>query len=164
MCAGRRCGPVFVCGVLCVRYRILHGCLSMVSFPCFCGLPEDLLYLLTSCRFDREVLAWFLSWVQEARPSISSLTSSQILFGFATESRVPLVYSALLGVLRHHIWLSRNNQRCEDIAPDVGVLLHKAKSTFRFLRYLRLRSMTGSTFLVDLSHKLFYVWESVFCW
>ena len=104
-----------------------------VNPSCFCGLPEDLLHLLTSCRFAREVLAWFLSRVQEARPSISSLTSSQILFGFATESRVPLVYSALLGVLRHHIWLSRNNQRFEDIAPDVGVLLHKAKSTFRFL-------------------------------
>ena len=41
-----------------------------VNPSCFCGLPEDLLHLLTSCRFAREVLAWFLSRVQEARPSI----------------------------------------------------------------------------------------------
>ena len=70
-----------------------------VNPSCFCGLPEDLLQLFTSCRFAREVLDSFLSRVQEAHPSTSSFTSSQILFGFSTESRVPLVYTALLGVL-----------------------------------------------------------------
>ena len=61
------------------------------------------------------------------------LTDVEILFGFSTTSRVPLVFTTLLGVLRHHIWLARNSHRFDGVAPNVPATLRKARSTFRFL-------------------------------
>ena len=67
------------------------------------------------------------------RPSRTSISLSEILFGFSEDSHLPIVFTALLGVLRHHIWLARNSHRFEHIPPDAHVALRKSKSTFRFL-------------------------------
>ena len=99
----------------------------------FCGQPEDLVHMFTSCHFAMAVLDWFLIQLRKFRPSVTSLPASTILFGFPSRSKIPVVFSALLGVLRHHIWLARNSYRFENVPPDVVVTLRKARSTFRFL-------------------------------
>ncbi len=104
-----------------------------VNPACFCGLPEDLVHLFSTCHFSRELLDWFLVQLRRFRPSRTSISISEILFGFSGDSHIPIVFTALLGVLRHHIWLTRNNHRFEHIPPDAHVALRKTKSTFRFL-------------------------------
>jgi hypothetical protein len=120
-----------------------------VNPDCFCGLPEDLLHLFARCQVARDVLDWFVLRVQASCPSVTSLSLSDILFGFSSASPVPVVYNALLGILRHQIWLSRNRQRFEGIDPDVAVLLRKAKSTFRFLVRMHKRQCPRQRFIED---------------
>ena len=99
---------------------------------CFCQQPETLIHLFVTCPFAREIFLWFLSQFRKFN-HVTALTSGEILFGFPSSSRVPVVFSALMGVLRHHIWLTRNRHRFESIPPDVPDTLCKARSTFRFL-------------------------------
>ena len=76
----------------------------------FCGQPENLLHLFILCPFATEILNWFLVQFRKWKPA-GVHTDTEILFGFSTTSRVPLVFTALLGVLRHRIWLARNSHR-----------------------------------------------------
>ena len=96
----------------------------------FCGETESLLHLFTLCPFALDVLTCFEVQYQKYDPA-ATLTAAQILFGLP--SNVPIVFTALLGVLRHHVWLGRNNHRFENVSPDVQLTIQKAKSTFRFL-------------------------------
>jgi hypothetical protein len=72
---------------------------------------------------------------------------SNILFGFSPTSHVPAVFTALLGVLRHSIWLNRNAQRFDHVAPDVTTTLKKAKTTFRFLVRMHKRHCPRDRFI-----------------
>ncbi len=94
-----------------------------VNPVCFCGLPEDLVHIFTTCHFAWKLLDWFLVLLRRFRPSRTSISISEILFGFSVDSHLPIVFTALLGVLRHF----------EHIPPDAHVALQKTKSTFRFL-------------------------------
>ena len=78
-----------------------------------------------------EVLNWFLQ--RQFRPSVTSLPASDILFGFSLHPDIPVVFSALLGVLRHHIWLARNRSRFHQVPPDSLVTWKNVRCTFRFL-------------------------------
>jgi hypothetical protein len=89
---------------------------------CFCGQHESLLHLFTTCPFAIEVLDWFVSQLWKLN-NLVVLSDCEILFGFLPSSGVPVVFTALLGVLRHHMWL----------ALDSFKTLKKAKSTFHFL-------------------------------
>ncbi len=53
-----------------------------VNPACFCGLPEDLVHLFSTCHFSRELLDWFLVQLRRFRPSRTSISISEILFGF----------------------------------------------------------------------------------
>ncbi|CAB4044703.1 Hypothetical predicted protein [Paramuricea clavata] len=64
---------------------------------------------------------------------LAALSDRDILFGLLPSSGIPVVFTALLGVLRHHVWLAHNSHRFENIAPDSDTMLKKAKSTFLFL-------------------------------
>ena len=116
-----------------------------VNPSCFCGQPETLIHLFTTCPLARDVFTWFNSQLRKYSPSVN-LTNGDILFGFSSASRVPVVFSALLGVLRHHLWLSRNNHRFENIPPCAHDTLRKAKSTFRFLVRLQKRNLPTDQF------------------
>jgi exonuclease III len=99
---------------------------------CFCGQPESLVHLFTSCTLATEILSWFMLQLRK-HSSLVVLTDAQILFGFTSSSHTPIVFTALLGVLRHHMWLARNSHRFDGIHPFVPDILKKARSTFRFL-------------------------------
>jgi hypothetical protein len=118
-------------GILPTTDRLARFGMNVNPF-CFCGQHESLLHLFTACAFATEVLDWFVSQLRKFN-NLAVLSDCEILFGFLPSSDVPVVFTALLGVLRHHIWLARNNHRFENIAPDSFETLKKAKSTFRFL-------------------------------
>ena len=99
---------------------------------CFCGQDESLLHLFTTWPFATEVLDLFVSQLRKFN-RLAVLSDRDILFGLLPSSGVPEVSTALLGVLRHHMWLARNSHRFENIATDSCTTLKKAKSTFRFL-------------------------------
>ena len=99
---------------------------------CFCGQPESLVHLFTSCTLATEILSWFMLQLRK-HTSLVVLTDAQIIFGFTSPSLPPIAFTALLGVLRHHMWLARNSHRFNGIHPFVPDILKKARSTFRFL-------------------------------
>jgi hypothetical protein len=103
-----------------------------VDPSCFCGQPESLVHLFTSCTLATEVLSWFILQLRKHNPA-AVLSDAQILFGFNSQPPTPIAFTALLGVLRHHIWLARNSHRFEGIVPFPPLVLKKARSTFRFL-------------------------------
>ena len=119
-----------------------------VNPACFCGEPETLLHLFTSCPFASEVFQWFTIQLRKYHPT-AALTTGQILFGFESAFGVPIVFTALLGILRHHVWLARNKHRFEQVPPDAPTTLKNAKSTFRFLVRMHKRHCTREVFERD---------------
>ena len=119
-------------------HRILPTTDRLVQFgmsvnpTCFCGEAESLVNLFTLCPFASEVFQWFTIQLRKRHPT-AALTTGQILFGFASASGVPIVFTALLGILRHHVWLARNKHPFEQVLPDVPTTLKNAKSTFHFI-------------------------------
>ena len=118
-------------GILPTADRLVRFSMK-VSPLCFCGETETLLHMFTSCPFALDIVEWF-KIQQRKHHHESALTTAQILFGFESASNVPIVFTALLGILRHHIWLARNKQRFEHVTPDAPLTIKNAKSTFRFL-------------------------------
>ena len=51
-----------------------------VSPLCFCGEPETLLHMFTSCPFALDIFEWFTLQFRKHQPA-SALTTAQILFG-----------------------------------------------------------------------------------
>jgi len=76
-----------------------------VDPACFCGELESLVHLFTSCTFASAVFQWFTNQLRKYHPT-AALTTGQILFGFDSASGVPIVFTALLRILRHHVWLA----------------------------------------------------------
>ena len=127
----------------------LH-CFGMrVNTNCFCGQPEDLINLFTTCHFARAVLDWFSHRICQFQPSITPLSPSVIVFGFPSGADIPIAYSALLGILCHQIWLVRNAYRFDNVTPDVPVSLKKVRSTFRFLIRMHKRHCPPHRFAHD---------------
>ena len=88
-------------GILPTTDRLARFGMNVNPF-CFCGQHKSLLHLLTACAFATEVLDWFVSQLRKFN-NLAVLSDCEILFGFLPSSDVPVVFTALLGVLRHHI-------------------------------------------------------------
>jgi hypothetical protein len=114
---------------------------------CFCGAEENLIHLFTSCQFSVSIIDWFQSILKKWQPNAPLLPVKNILFGFAPNSNAPVAFSALLGVLRHSIWLNRNAQRFDHVVPDVSTTLKKARTTFRFLVRMHKRHCPRDRFI-----------------
>ena len=95
-----------------------------------------------------EVLQWFIVQLRKYHPA-AALTTAQILFGFDSASGVTTVFTALLGILRHHVWLARNKHRFEHVTPDALLTIKNAKSTFRFLVRMHRRRCSPEVFEPD---------------
>ena len=112
---------------------------------CFCGEPENLLHLFTSCPFALDVFEWFRNQLCKHQHALA-FTTGQILFGFQSACNYPIMFTALLGILRHHVWLARNKYRFEQVPPDALVTIKQAKSTFRFLVSMHQRHCSHEVF------------------
>ena len=118
-----------------------------VSPSCHCGANETLVHLFVDCPFAKRILLWFYSILTLNNPSLTSILSSEILLGIARHRRLPISYNALLGIIRHRIWLSRKSATFDGIAPNFEATLAKVKSTFRFLLLVQHRNTKEDYFM-----------------
>lgn len=126
---------LFAHGVVLTADR-LHSSFRMSSVPpdCYCGaLLETAGHLFLECPLAQSVLAWVQYLLTLAVLSAPSLCLHHLLFGFdvAESTVIPLVFSYLLNLAKHHIWLARNDFRFRNQLPsavDVIVAVHSQAS------------------------------------
>ena len=54
-----------------------------------------------------------------------------LLVGYGKNVKVPPVFPCLLGIIRHHIWLTRNKARFYKAIPHYPTVLSRVKSVLR---------------------------------
>ena len=77
-------------------------------------------HLFFECPLAQNVLAWVQSLLVLAVPSAPSLCLRHVLFGFdiAEFTVIPLVFSYLINLAKHRIWLARNDFRLRNQLPS----------------------------------------------
>ena len=131
-----------------------------VSPMCYCGAEETLVHLFIHCLFAKDMLKWFYSILNRVNASIIDLSHTEVL---ARHRRLPVGLNALLGIIRHRIWVVRNFATLDSIPPNIS----KVKPSFRFLLlvqykntkedYFRSNWLCGSTFgNIDGNNKLLH--------
>ena len=117
-----------------------------VDTCCHCGQPETLVHLFTSCPFAVSLSAWYFSLLHAYSSTASPPSPCELLVGYGKLNRLPPVFPALLGIIRHHIWLSRNSYKFEGRIPDTSATIIKVKSTLRFNIRVQQRHCPAHTF------------------
>ena len=131
----------FVRSVADTNYYNFHGRLATadrlirfgmkVDALCFCGEQETAIHLFCQCYIATTVWDW-LTPLLVSLGLAAPLTISTLVFGFPEATKTPAAVNALLGIVRHHLWLHRNRCRFDRLSPDASSVLRMAKSTFRF--------------------------------
>ena len=128
-----------------LAWKIAHGvlptgsCLSdwgmAVDPSCFCGAPsEDLQHLFFDCPLAENLLAWVQSHLFFLLPTFPGLSVRHVLFGFNPDERrvVPRGISFVLHVMKHRIWIARNDFRFRGVKPSFHDCLHSVFTRLRF--------------------------------
>ena len=116
---------------------------------CFFGAPETLLHLFLECPTARILFHWFLSILQLFDPSIISIQPHEIFFGFIDSPQIPPCFTALLGIVRHQVWVTRNSATFDGNRAYIPEIISKVKSTFRFMLRIQLRHSNAAVFFRD---------------
>ena len=116
----------------------LRSSFRMASVPpdCFCGaLLETSGHLFFECPLAQSVLAWIQSLLVLAVPSAPSLCLRHVLFGFdaAEFTVIPLVFSYLINLAKHRIWLARNDFRFRNQLPSAVDVIAPVRSQACFV-------------------------------
>jgi len=116
----------------------LRSSFRMSSVPpdCFCGAPlETAGHLFFECPLAQNVLAWVQSLLVFAVPSAPSLCLRHVLFGFdiAEFTVIPLVFSYLINLAKHRIWLARNDFRLRNQLPSAVDVIAAVRSQACFI-------------------------------
>lgn len=131
--------------VIDLSWKIAHGVLPVgarlsgwgmaVDPSCFCGCPSETLeHLFFHCSLAENLLAWVQGLLFSTLPSFPGLEVRHVLFGFSPDERrvVPKVFSYLLGLVKHRVWISRNDFRFRDIQPSFQDSLAIIQSRLKF--------------------------------
>ena len=102
-----------------------------VDANCFCGEQETAVHLFCHCPVAKTIWDW-MTPLLVSMDIPTPLDISTILFGFPDAKNTPAAVNAILGILRHQLWLHRNRCRFDRLSPDTSSVLRMAKSTFRF--------------------------------
>ena len=124
-------GVVLTADRLCSSFRT-----SSIPPDCFCGAPlETTGHLFFECPLDQSVLAWVQSLLTLAVPSAPSLCLCHVLFGFDTAKTtvIPLVFSYLLNLANHQIWLARNDFHFRNQLPSAVDVVAAVRSQAFFV-------------------------------
>jgi len=116
----------------------LRSSFRMSSVPpdCFCGSPlETAGHLFSECPLAQSVLAWVQSLFVLAVPSAPSLCLRHVLFGFdiAEFTVIPLIFSYLINLAEHRIWLARNDFRFRNQLPSAVDVIAAVRSQACFI-------------------------------
>ncbi len=128
-----------------LSWKISHGVLytadRLSSFgydiptQCFCNNPlESSEHLFFHCPLAKSGIDWIQSQLFLAAPLAPSLCLRHLLFGFSPDELVvvPRIFVYLLLVLKHCIWIQRNDFRFRSIRPSAIGLLASIKARARF--------------------------------
>ena len=74
-----------------------------------------------------------------------------MLFVYRRVLAVPAGFVALLGIIRHQLWCTRNHHRFEGVPPSSAATLAKIKSSFRFLARVSAASLWSNAFCIMLA-------------
>lgn len=132
-------------GVLPTADRLL-GFGMNVDPLCDCGQNETLLHLFVTCPFAKHILTWYRSILQQYRPQLPPVTTGEILVGYASDVRLPPVFSCLLGVIRHSLWLSRNQVKFDHRQRKHHDVIQHIKSSLRFIIRIQQRHCLPHSF------------------
>ena len=133
-------------GILPTKDRLIRFGMSVDPW-CSCGARETLLHLFVLCPIARAVIHWFTSIFNLFDPSVHNFSPTLLLFGFSQNPTIPMGFSALLGIIRHRLWLMRNAYTFDHIAADVPLAISRIKSSFRFLLRVQQRNCPPMRFL-----------------
>ena len=130
-------------------WLICHGVLPIgvrlasfnmpVSPLCHCGRRETMEHLFCHCSIAQDLITWFYSLIQQHSRRIPRPSEWEMLFGYRRVLAVPSGFIALLGIMRHQLWCTRNRHRFDGIPPSSTATLAKVKSSFRFLARVQQR-------------------------
>ena len=98
---------------------------------CHCGRTESLIHLFTDCPFAIQLIDWYFSVYKRFRPQSQRPSKCDLLVGYGKNVKVPPVFPCLLGIIRHHIWLTRNKARFDKVIPHYPTVLSRVKSALR---------------------------------
>ena len=126
--------------------RLIRFRMNVPDPLCHCGVPESFLHIFLECPTSIVLLKWFFAILKDFNPSAAPPTPMVVLFGFYNMSHIPCCFTALLGIVRHRIWLLRNSYVFEHTVPDCPSAIAAIKSSFRFLLRLQKRHCSASVF------------------
>ena len=133
-------------GILPTADRLLRFGMPNISPSCHCGEEETAEHLFESCPHARTLLVWFFQRLVSFDPHACFPRSRESLWGYPKAAQIPKGLIALLGIIRHSIWVARNAFRFDGIQPQPHVSLKRIKSSFRFLLRIQRRHCLISTF------------------
>ena len=110
-----------------------------VSPICHCGRRETLEHLFYHCPLAQDLVNWWFTLMRKHSNRIPCPSEWEMLFGYRRVLAVPAGFVALLGIIRHQLWCTRNRHRFDGIPPCSTATLTKVKSSFRFLARIQQR-------------------------
>ena len=113
---------------------------------CHCGRTESLVHLFTDCSFAIQLIDWYFSVYKRFRPQSQRPSKCDLLVGYGKNVKVPPVFPCLLGIIRHHIWLTRNKARFDKVIPHYPTVLSRVKSALRCVIRLQQRHCLPANF------------------
>lgn len=119
-------------GILPTADRLLA--LGMPVDPlCDCGQRETLIHLFFDCPFATHALTWYSALLRRFTISSPALTAAEALLGFGPSTKLPPIFSCLLGLIRHQLWVSRNRARFDHRPRHSDGILRRITSSAKFL-------------------------------
>lgn len=132
-------------GILPTADRLLRFGMN-VDPLCDCGQPETLQHLFVECSFAKRILHWYSALLRRFNPKYLPLTAAVILVGYGKAPDLPPVFSCILGIIRHQLWLSRNKARFDRVTREPHRVLRRITSSVRQVVTLQRRHCPSAAF------------------
>ena len=114
---------------------------------CHCGEVETAVHLFAECPFARILLIWFFELLLSFDRHACFPCLRESICGYPKSAELPDGFTALLGIIRHRIWVARNAFRFDGVQPIPLLTVEQATSSFRFLLRIQSRHIPSSQFV-----------------
>ena len=135
-----------------LNWKIPHGVLYITSWlvcsfhnrnvdpRCHCSAEEEMLALLFfECSFVQFLINWVYFHLLSVDPHDVPFTITKVLLGFLPECRrcIPKIEVWMRHVMKHRIWLARNNFRFQGMSPVAADYIQGVIVRIKFILALR---------------------------